>query len=354
MTSLVSLFLPSQHAPRDTHSLSLCLSDVSQPKPTSDTHHFAPENRTATIQDTVRLLRYLPLSAPPRTRWQYCNQMYVVATHAIQTLAGGRWLGDVLRERIWAPLGMRATRFSLEDALAAAPEGLHLARGYGWRSPGGGGPEAAADESGFRAVPFMPTDEIGGAGAVMSNVEDYALWIRSLLREEGPVPKEGHRAIKTPRMFVDPATALPSSGAPYDFAMAYALGWLVNSYRGHRFWTHSGGMHAYGAEVFFFPDLDFGVVTLGNTAGTSNYVGLLAVWKLVDDKLGVPEEERHDWAAGYVYFLNSLDTWDERALANWNNIVIEAPKRISTPGSLMPSTSITLRGQVRPSHPRCH
>lgn len=231
-------------------------------------------------------MRYLPLNAPPRTKWQYCNQMYTVATHVIQTLTGGQWLGDVLRERIWEPLGMLATRFSLEDALASPN---HLARGYGWHSDDGeGGP-------GFRAVPFMPTDEIGGAGATMSNVEDYALWIRSLLREDGPVPREGHRAVKTPRVLVDPAAVLPSSDSPYDFGMAYALGWSVNSYRRQRFWTHSGGMHAYGAEVFLFPDLDFGVVTFGNTAGTSNYVGLLAVWKLVDDKLGVPEEERYDW-----------------------------------------------------------
>lgn len=278
----------------DTHTLPL-------PPQKTDAHHIAPENRTVTIQDTVRLLRYLPLSAPPRTKWQYCNQMYIVATHAIQTLAGGRWLGDVLREHVWAPLGMRATRFSLEDALAAAPEGLHLARGYSWG--GGDDDDDEEEERGFRPVPFMPTDEIGGAGAVMSNVEDYARWIRSLLREEGPVSKEGHRAIKTPRMLVDPAAVLPSSGAPFDSGMSYALGWEINSYRGHRFWTHAGGMHAYGAEVFLFPDLDFGVVTFGNTAGTSNYVGLLAVWKLVDDKLGVPEEERHDWSAEYVCFF---------------------------------------------------
>lgn len=271
--------------------------------PPTDNHRIAPGNHTVTVQDTVRLLRYLPLNAPPRTKWQYCNQMYVVATHAIQTLAGGRWLGDVLRERIWAPLGMHATRFSLEDALAA-PD--HLARGYSWSR------EAGA----FSAVPFMPTDEIGGAGAVMSNVEDYARWIRSLLREEGPVPKEGHRAIKTPRMIVDPSELLPSGGAPYDSATMYALGWEVNSYRGHRFWTHAGGMHAYGAEVFLFPDLDFGVVTFGNTAGSSNYVGLLAVWKLVDDKLGLPEEDRHDWAAGYVFLLDFLETTNRRWLTN--------------------------------------
>lgn len=219
--------------------------------------------------------------------------MFVVATHVVQTLTGGRWFGDVLRDWIWAPLGMRATYFSLDDALAA-PE--HLASGYGWAREE---PDEGDRKGRFLEVPFMPMDEIAGAGAIMSNVEDYTRWIRALLREEGPVPKEGQRAIKTPRMIIEPKGIL-STEPPYDFPLAYALGWEVGSYRGHRFWTHSGGAHAYGAEVFFFPDLDFGVVAFGNTATSSNYVSLITVWKLVDDRLGIPEGERHDWAAEYV------------------------------------------------------
>lgn len=241
--------------------------------------------RAASVRDGVRFLRYLPLNAAPRTRWQYCNQMYVVASHVVETLTGGRWLGDVLREWIWEPLGMRGTYFSLPDALAA-PE--HFAGGYAWN--------VSSEE--YASVPYMPVDEIGGAGSVISSVDDYTRWVRSLLREDGPVPKSGHEAVKTPRMIIKPLAALPSVKSPYDAPELYALGWEVMSYRGHRFWTHAGGMHAYGAEVFIFPDLDFGVVTLGNTATSSNAVGLLVVWDLVDEKLGVPQNERYNWTAG--------------------------------------------------------
>ncbi|KAJ0110014.1 hypothetical protein J7T55_014816 [Diaporthe amygdali] len=269
----------------------------------ASTHRVASPDgdgtRTATVRDGVRFLRYLPLNAAPRTKWQYCNQMYVVATHVVETLTGGRWLGDVLREWIWEPLGMRSTYFSLPDALAA-PE--HFAGGYAW------------DGKEFVSVPYMPVDEIGGAGSVISNVDDYTKWIRSLLREDGPVPKSGHAAIKTPRMIVKHLSALPSAEGPYDAPEMYALGWELMSYKGHRFWTHAGGMHAYGAEVFFFPDLDFGVVALGNTAMSSNYVELLLVWELVDEKLGIPQSERFNWTAAFKGQENRTDMKLEHAI----------------------------------------
>lgn len=241
------------------------------------------EKRNATPRDGTRFLRYLPLNAAPRTKWQYCNQMFVAATHVIQTLTGGRWLGDVLREWVWEPLGMKSTYFSLPDALAA-PE--HFAGGYAWDK----------EKEEFASVPYMPVDEVGGAGSVISCVDDYVKWIRMLLREEGPLPKSAHKEVKTPRAIVGPLDQLPGAGEPFDGPIMYALGWETSSYRGHRFWTHAGGMHAYGAEVFFFPDLDFGVVALGNTAGSSNHVELLLIWELVDEKLGIPKSERYNWA----------------------------------------------------------
>lgn len=56
-------------------------------------------------------------------------------------------------------------------------------------------------------------------------------------------------------------------------------------------------MEAYGANVIFLPDLNFGVVTLANTALTSNLAGQVLIRKLLDDKLGVPEKDRIDWVA---------------------------------------------------------
>ena len=252
------------------------------------------EQHPVTVRDIARSLRHLPMTAEPRAVWRYCNYMYLVASHAAEVLTGGRWLGDTLRAWIWEPLGMRNTYLSLSDA-QAGPE--HLANGYAWdhaheRSGDGGG--------GYTEVPFMSLRGGSGAGGIVSNVRDYARWARCLLREAAPLSEAGHAALRTPRMVV------PPEAGPKGFdagSSTYALGWFANTYRGWRVLSHGGGMEAYGTEVFLLPDLDFAVITMGNTANTSNAAGQLVAWKLIYDRLGVPEDERLDWKATYVSLL---------------------------------------------------
>jgi CubicO group peptidase (beta-lactamase class C family) len=147
-------------------------------------------------QDVTRSLRYLPLNQEPRTTFQYCNLMYAVASHVIETLTG-QWLGDVLKEWFWEPLGMKGTYFDLEDA-RRSPE--DFAKGYYWDDK----------EARLVEVPFMPLEEVSGAGAVISSAQDYVKWVRFLLREENPLSKESHAAIKTSRSFVS------SKAGPFD------------------------------------------------------------------------------------------------------------------------------------------
>jgi CubicO group peptidase (beta-lactamase class C family) len=239
--------------------------------------------RLATVRDVVRAMRYLPMTAEPRTKWQYCNLMYVALAHVIETLFGGRWMGNVLRETLWAPLGMNSTYFSLEEALAA-PE--HLAQGYYWdeaiRSDDG-------EEGQFMPIPFWEADELDGAGGVISSVNDYTRWIRFWIDEAAPMSKTAHKAVKAPLMIEGLDAGM------FDAPTAYAAGWTTGSYRSHRFWYRNGGTDAYGTELWVFPELQFGAVTMGNTAVGANAVGTALLGQLIDDKLGVLDHERKDW-----------------------------------------------------------
>jgi len=80
----------------------------------------------ATIQYIIQSMRHLPLTAEPRTKYQYCNLMFMVAAHIIETVTNCK-IGDLMREQIWKPLNMNSTFSSLEDAKNADED---LARGY--------------------------------------------------------------------------------------------------------------------------------------------------------------------------------------------------------------------------------
>ncbi len=202
---------------------------------------LAPESarRNASVRDVTRSLRHLPLgTAPPRTAWRYCNLMFLVLSHAVETLTGGQWLGDVLRAWLWAPLGMRETFLSLDDA-RAAPAPAFLAQGYYY---------SAADGS-YTGVPHMPLEEVSGAGGVISSVHDYARWLRCWIDGPAfggdtaacggiPLAAAALDAVLAPKIFLAHTAASP---APYDAPMAYASAWMTTSYKGRRFWGHSGG-----------------------------------------------------------------------------------------------------------------
>jgi CubicO group peptidase (beta-lactamase class C family) len=156
----------------------------------------------------------------------------------------------------------------------------------------------------YQKVPFLDVDIIAGAGAIVSNVLDYAKWLKAMIDASGPISKEGHRQLKTSRTFLDtPSTPLPFAGP-----LTYALGWITGVYRGHQFYYHSGGLDGFGAEALFVPDLKYGITLLGNTATTSNIVEELLMWYLVDEKLRTPQSERFDWSKKYN--LYAVLIWD--------------------------------------------
>ena len=159
----------------------------------------------------------------------------------------------------------------------------------------------------------MDLSIVTGAGSVISNVLDYTKWIKALLNTSGPISKAGYKALLTSRSILEKG----DEPGPFTGPETYALGWFTGTYQGYEYFTHSGGMEAFGAEVIFFPALNYGIVSLGNTASTSNAVELRLMWHLVDEKIGVPKEKRFDWNKKYhipfsfpwSLLMNSTATW---------------------------------------------
>ena len=71
-------------------------------------------NAAASLESEIGELARLPLAYQPGSRWHYSMSIDVLA-HLIEVLSG-RPLQDFLRERIFAPLGMTDTGFSVPEA----------------------------------------------------------------------------------------------------------------------------------------------------------------------------------------------------------------------------------------------
>ena len=97
-------------------------------------------------------------------------------------------------------------------------------------------------------------------------------------------PQASIRHVKMPRIF----SGGPSPGN-FDAPKAYALGWEAFVYGGgRRVWGHNGGTDSFGSQVLFVPDLKFGVVVFANTAVSSNVLGDVVAWRLVEERMGSP------------------------------------------------------------------
>ncbi|PHH70480.1 hypothetical protein CDD82_7086 [Ophiocordyceps australis] len=240
----------------------------------------------ASPRDVVRNLRNLPLRREPRVKFSYCNLMYVTLGHALERLTG-KPVAKLLHDVIWRPLGMKATFLHLHDALQA-PQ--HLASGYWW--------DDQTDT--FKPVEHMHLSELVSAGGIISNVLDYAQWIKCLIHQQAPFSNRVHADIRRPRIIKDDVS-LPG----LEFSL-YGLGWEHRSYMGHTVLTHNGILDAFGAQVYWLPDAKFGAVAFANTAWTSNAVQDIVIHGLIRDKLGIRQGDMIDTEKSWKDMLFSM------------------------------------------------
>lgn len=240
-------------------------------------HDLSYGGANFTVRDVVRNMRFLPASTEVRATYQYCNMMYVAVSHAIETITGS-WLGDVLKENIWAPLGMDSTFFSLADARAS---GRLLSAPYTY-----------VNETGEHVRPeYVDSALISGVGAMISTVLDYAAYLRALIQQNPAIlSPAGYAELQTPRSFEVPR---PPTGLPPTL---YGLGWSMTSYRGVELFFHGGTVTGYGALMGYIPALQWGFAMMANTDLYANRLAVVLAYELLDRLLDTPPEERLDWA----------------------------------------------------------
>ena len=213
--------------------------------------------------------------------------MFAVVTDLLETLTG-LTLETILREKFWKPLGMASTSFGDANALS------NMARGYFWDPK----QDSSSSSGEYVPEPYLNISSISGAGATISSVNDYALWIKAWLdaasvrvpaNASSPINRALFRDLFTPRTIIQSAPA--DSTSAFLTPALYALGWITLSIKGHTIVDHGGALTGFGTTLIFLPDDGYGLVVMGNTAGTSNLVGNLIAQVLLKRKLDLSVEE---------------------------------------------------------------
>jgi CubicO group peptidase (beta-lactamase class C family) len=189
-----------------------------------------------TDEELARFASALTLEFTPGSRWSYSNTGYVLLGLIVNRVSG-TFYGDVLRERVFKPAGMKTARIiSEEDIIPHRAAGYRLVKGelknQEWVSPS---LNRTAD------------------GSLYVSVRDMMAWDAAVQA----------RAILTPESWREILTPAPlNSGATFP----YGFGWQLDERAGKPLHQHTGAWQGFTSYFGRYLGEGLSLVVLTNSA----------------------------------------------------------------------------------------
>lgn len=151
------------------------------------------------------------------------------------------------------------------------------------------------------SIPWLNWDNIGGAGAIISNAEDMSHWLQFLLsrgsyQNVSLINPNSLEALWTPhinhKVFYNANSYFPST-----HFKSYGLGFSLFDYLGYKIIGHNGGYDGMISQTLIIPEIKIGFVIMTNS-NSSLYYALQ--YRILDMLLGGKET---DWSG---IFLNII------------------------------------------------
>jgi CubicO group peptidase (beta-lactamase class C family) len=180
--------------------------------------------------------RGLQGGVPPGTKWAYANHGFALLGRLVEEARGAPF-AEVMRERIFGPLGMEHTDFVRSDRVRD-----RLAVGYAMR---------------LRRLKPVPDREVAPApaGSCYSSTEDMSRYAAALAGGAARLLRPGTFELMLAPQAV-PGGRLPNMG----------LSFFVERIGGHRVAGHDGGWPGFISALLVAPDDGLGVVAFANTS----------------------------------------------------------------------------------------
>jgi CubicO group peptidase (beta-lactamase class C family) len=210
-------------------------------------YFFTTQSRDSLVQR----IQYMEPSAGLREKWQYNNFMFLAQGVTIEKITGKKW-EDNVREKIFLPLGMSSSVFSIEDLMKSNDASI----GYGTKN-----------DSIIKKLDYYHINAMGPAGSINSSVNDMAKWVTAWINNGKfngkEIIPESHRAEAISSQMAL-GGGLPDKEKPDIYFSDYGFGWFLASYRGHYRVEHGGNIDGFSANTCFFPSDSIGIIVLSN------------------------------------------------------------------------------------------
>ena len=192
---------------------------------------------------------------PPGSRWNYSNTGYVLLGIIIHK-ASGQFYGDVLRDRVFTPLGMRSARIISEaDIVPHRAAGYQLVKGE-------------LKNQDWVAPKLNTTAD----GSLYLSLQDYIAWDRGL-RAKKILKAESWAAVFTP------VTLTSGNRYPYGF------GWSIDTVAGQLRIHHGGSWQGFQTYISRYLGDDMTIVALSNLGASQPSAIVDGVAALLDPAL---------------------------------------------------------------------
>ena len=190
--------------------------------------------RDYTEDDILQIASKLTPEFPPGSRWNYSNTGYVLLGIIIHKVSG-QFYGDVLRERVFKPLGMASARVISEADIVP-----HRAAGY----------ELIKSE--LKNQDWVsPTLNTTADGSLYLSLQDYIAWDRGLRAKKILMPTSWATVYT-------PVTLTSGKRYPYGF------GWMIDTVAGQLRIHHGGAWQGFRTYISRYIGDDMTIVALSN------------------------------------------------------------------------------------------
>ena len=240
---------------------------------------FFPDSSDFTPKDVIQNLRYLKAVSSFRSKYDYDNNLYIVAGEVLARVSGKSW-EDFIEEQILQPLAMTHSAATF-DRLREKTNVINA--------------HAPVDGT-VRVIPRHNGKADHPAGAIYSCIADLSKWVMLQLADgkygeslnKQLFSTKVHRDMWSPQT-IQPVSAFNATNYNTHFA-AYGLGFGLSDVKGYMQINHTGGLEGMVSQITMLPELNLGIIVLTNQHEGGAFTAIAN--QIKDGYLNVPNR---DW-----------------------------------------------------------